>query len=237
MIEAAFRHGWTRIGAGEPRVLTERDYTEARAVLGPGGWTGLDQATIDAVRGGAQPGDSLPPLQAHPATHRPRHRHRGHPDGHRARAARHRSVLPHRLSRCAFRPPIPTGPLRKGLRIDLAQRRNRNRRPGPDDAQPASPPTAPALSGPHGEAHPSSPFSRRARCRPHQAGLYIALGLPGVLVPGLDCGPCVCCGRSHGGEATGQARLGWPGAGDVWRFPGWPGWPAGPRPGGREPRP
>ena len=66
MIEAAFRHGWTPIGAGEPRVLTERDYTEVRAILGRGGWTGLDQATIDAVRGGAQPGDSLPPLQALP---------------------------------------------------------------------------------------------------------------------------------------------------------------------------
>ena len=66
MIEAAFRHGWTPIGAGEPRVLTERDYTEVRAILGRGGWTGLDQATIDAVRGGAQPGDPLPPLQALP---------------------------------------------------------------------------------------------------------------------------------------------------------------------------
>ncbi len=35
-------------------------------ILGRGGWTGLDQATIDAVRDGAQPGDPLPPLQAHP---------------------------------------------------------------------------------------------------------------------------------------------------------------------------
>jgi hypothetical protein len=34
-------------------------------VLDDGGWTGLDQAAIDAVRGGAQPGDPLPPLQPH----------------------------------------------------------------------------------------------------------------------------------------------------------------------------
>jgi hypothetical protein len=30
------------------------------------GWTGLDQATIQAVRDGAQPGDPLPPLQPDP---------------------------------------------------------------------------------------------------------------------------------------------------------------------------
>jgi hypothetical protein len=65
-IEAAFRDGWRPMGAGEPRVLTERNYAEVQAILGRGGWTGLDQATIDAVRDGAQPGDPLPPLQAHP---------------------------------------------------------------------------------------------------------------------------------------------------------------------------
>jgi hypothetical protein len=65
-IGAAFRDGWTPNGAGEPRVLTERDHAEARKLLDQGGWTGLDQATIDAVRDGAHPGDSLPPLQRRP---------------------------------------------------------------------------------------------------------------------------------------------------------------------------
>ena len=65
-IEAAFRQGWRPIGAAKPRVLTGRAYAEARKVLGHGGWTGLDRATIDAVRDGAQPGDPLPPLQLHP---------------------------------------------------------------------------------------------------------------------------------------------------------------------------
>ncbi len=65
-IDAAFREGWTPRGAGEPRLLTERAYAEARRILDQGGWTGLDQATIHAVRDGAQPGDSLPPLQAKP---------------------------------------------------------------------------------------------------------------------------------------------------------------------------
>ena len=65
-IEAAFRQGWRPIGAGKRRVLTERTYTEARKVLDHGGWTGLDEAAIDAVRGGARPGDPLPPLQPRP---------------------------------------------------------------------------------------------------------------------------------------------------------------------------
>ena len=47
-------------------MLTERAYTEARKVLDHGGWTGLDKAAIDAVRGGARPGDPLPPLQPRP---------------------------------------------------------------------------------------------------------------------------------------------------------------------------
>jgi hypothetical protein len=58
--------GWQPAGGWKPRVLTERAYTEARGILGRGGWTGLDQATIEAVRGGAQPGDPLPPLEAEP---------------------------------------------------------------------------------------------------------------------------------------------------------------------------
>jgi hypothetical protein len=65
-IDRAFRHGWASAEDGRPRVLTERAYAEARKVLDQGGWTGLDQATIQAVRDGAQPGDSLPPLQPRP---------------------------------------------------------------------------------------------------------------------------------------------------------------------------
>jgi hypothetical protein len=65
-IEDAFRQGWRPAGVGQPRALTERAYAEARNILGRGGWTGLDQATIHAVRGGAQPGDPLPPLQPRP---------------------------------------------------------------------------------------------------------------------------------------------------------------------------
>lgn len=65
-IAVAFRDGWTPRGVDEPRVLTERDHAEASRLLGRGGWTGLDQATIQAVRAGAQPGDSLPPLRRRP---------------------------------------------------------------------------------------------------------------------------------------------------------------------------
>lgn len=65
-IAAAFRDGWRAPDAGEPRVLTERAHAEARRVLDRGGWTGLDLAAIEAVRGGAQPGDALPPLQPEP---------------------------------------------------------------------------------------------------------------------------------------------------------------------------
>ena len=46
-----------------PRVLTVAAHDEARRFNQKGGWTGLDQATIEAVRGGAQPGDPLPPRQ------------------------------------------------------------------------------------------------------------------------------------------------------------------------------
>ena len=55
-IEAAFRDGWSGT-----RVLTERAYAEALRILDHGGWTGLDQTTIESVRHGAQPGDLLPP--------------------------------------------------------------------------------------------------------------------------------------------------------------------------------
>ena len=62
----AFRRGWRPAGAGEQRVLTERAYAAALQLLDHGGWTGLDAATIQAVRAGAQPGSPLPPLPAHP---------------------------------------------------------------------------------------------------------------------------------------------------------------------------
>jgi hypothetical protein len=65
-IETSFRNGWRPPGAGEPRTLTGRACAEARNILDHGGWTGLDQATIQAVRDGAQPGDPLPPLQPDP---------------------------------------------------------------------------------------------------------------------------------------------------------------------------
>jgi len=65
-VEAAFALGWRPVGVGEPRFLTERAYADARRVVSRGGWTGLDRATVEAVRGGAQPGDPLPPLQATP---------------------------------------------------------------------------------------------------------------------------------------------------------------------------
>lgn len=65
-IEEAFRHGWRPADAGQPRLLTERAYAEARAVVSRGGWAGLDLETIQAVRDGAQPGEPLPPPQPRP---------------------------------------------------------------------------------------------------------------------------------------------------------------------------
>jgi hypothetical protein len=65
-IAGAFRDGWASRDDGKLRVLTERAYTEARKILDHGGWTGLDQPTIQAVRNGARPGDSLPPSQPLP---------------------------------------------------------------------------------------------------------------------------------------------------------------------------
>jgi hypothetical protein len=58
--------GWRPRAGGRPRVLTERAYAEARQLFSRGGWKGLDRATIEAVRGGAQPGDALPPEQPKP---------------------------------------------------------------------------------------------------------------------------------------------------------------------------
>lgn len=47
-------------------MLTGGAYAEARKILGRGGWAWLDQATIQAVRNGAQPGDPLSALWPRP---------------------------------------------------------------------------------------------------------------------------------------------------------------------------
>jgi len=49
-----------------PRHPLRRAYAEARTVVDHGGWTGLDHETIEAVRGGTQPGDPLPPPRPYP---------------------------------------------------------------------------------------------------------------------------------------------------------------------------
>jgi hypothetical protein len=65
-IESDFREGWKPVDAGQPRVLTDHAYTEARKIIERGGWTGLDSSTIQAVRDGARPGDPLLPLMPKP---------------------------------------------------------------------------------------------------------------------------------------------------------------------------
>jgi len=51
-----------RPGPASRGVLTLDAYAEARQSIKRGGPTSLDPATIEAVRGGARPGDALPPL-------------------------------------------------------------------------------------------------------------------------------------------------------------------------------
>lgn len=66
-VDRAFHDGWGSPQDGRPRVLSERAYAEARRVFDHGGgWTGVDPATAEAVRYGAQPGDPLPPLGPKP---------------------------------------------------------------------------------------------------------------------------------------------------------------------------
>lgn len=67
-IEAIFRAGWVPEGVGQPRTLTAAAHVEARSFIDSGGRTatGLDRASIQAVRAGAQPGDLLPPLRRMP---------------------------------------------------------------------------------------------------------------------------------------------------------------------------
>ena len=58
-IDRAFRQGWTSPEDGKPRVLTERAYAEVRGILDyGGGWTGLDQATVQVSSG--RPGETRP---------------------------------------------------------------------------------------------------------------------------------------------------------------------------------
>jgi hypothetical protein len=60
-IEDTLRERWVPLQVGEPQVLTERAYTEARKTPARGRRAWLDQSIIEAVRDGAQPGDPLPP--------------------------------------------------------------------------------------------------------------------------------------------------------------------------------
>ena len=62
-IEAAFREWWAPPDAGNPRVLAVPAWAEACRVISHGGRTSIDQVTFEAVRGGARPGDLLPPRQ------------------------------------------------------------------------------------------------------------------------------------------------------------------------------
>ena len=52
--------------AGAPRTLTTEQYERVTLILEHGGWHNPDEALVDAVRGGAQPGDSIPPSRPVP---------------------------------------------------------------------------------------------------------------------------------------------------------------------------
>ena len=54
-LEAVFDGPRVAPDAGQPRVLAVFTYAESLRVINRGGSTSLDRATIDAVRGGAQP--------------------------------------------------------------------------------------------------------------------------------------------------------------------------------------
>jgi len=61
-IDAVLRGPWVPPDVGQPRALTLDAYAEARQSMNRGGLTSLDPAVVEAVRGGAQLGDPLPPL-------------------------------------------------------------------------------------------------------------------------------------------------------------------------------
>jgi hypothetical protein len=65
-VESDFRDRRPPSQAGRPRVLSERTYLEARRVIDHGAMTWLDRVTIEAVREGARPGDTLPPAGPRP---------------------------------------------------------------------------------------------------------------------------------------------------------------------------
>lgn len=61
-VEADFSGGWVP----RARVLTEGAYAAARKINAEGGWSDHDRVILEAVRDGAQPGDTLPPREARP---------------------------------------------------------------------------------------------------------------------------------------------------------------------------
>jgi hypothetical protein len=62
-LEAELRQERVPSDLGMPRTLSEAAYAHARKTIDHPGWTGLEPATIRAVREGAQPGDPLPPRE------------------------------------------------------------------------------------------------------------------------------------------------------------------------------
>ena len=60
-IDAVLCGPWVPPDAGQSRVLAHDAYAEVLQSIKRGGLTSLDPATVEAVRGGAQPGDPLPP--------------------------------------------------------------------------------------------------------------------------------------------------------------------------------
>jgi hypothetical protein len=64
--DEAFRSDQVASGAGQPRILTSEQYDRVRSILELGGWHAPDEALFDAVRGGAQPGDAIPPYRPVP---------------------------------------------------------------------------------------------------------------------------------------------------------------------------
>jgi hypothetical protein len=67
-IEASFRGGWVPADIGQPRTLTAAEYSEARNLTAEPGsrLSYLEPAVIQAIRGGARPGDALPPRERKP---------------------------------------------------------------------------------------------------------------------------------------------------------------------------
>lgn len=63
-IHNAFREGWRR--HSYETTLSQHTYEEARRVLETGGWTGIPEEVMEAVRAGAVPGDSLPTPEPQP---------------------------------------------------------------------------------------------------------------------------------------------------------------------------